>query len=295
MKPVNVYVSARGNAFMTDIASWIVEAAGLCGRTVELFTDQLPRADSAINLVVAPHEFFVLYDAPKHEIERAAAASVPICTEQPGTPWFNLTAGILRDTPLVIDINRHGVEALRGRGHEAIHLRLGGVPSMEAPTVARDVDTLFLGGITDRRAAELAGLAPLLWNRNVELRLFRFSAPVRDGAPGLVFGRDKYDLLARSRILLNLHRDDVTPGYFEWARLVEAMANGCAILTEPSTEHEPLVDGEHFVATDDVPTALARVARRPGPLSRARRGRPPRRAPRPFAGRLAPSHPRSAR
>ena len=31
MRPVNVFVAAHGNAFMTDIASWIVEAAALLG------------------------------------------------------------------------------------------------------------------------------------------------------------------------------------------------------------------------------------------------------------------------
>ena len=130
---------------------------------------------------------------------------------------------------------------------------------MRAPEVERDLDLLFLGGSTPRRAATLASLGPLLWDRDVELRLFRFSAPVDGAAPGTVFGDDKYRLLARSRILLNLHRDDVAPGYFEWARMVEAMANGCAVLTEPSTGYEPLVDGKHFVVADDLAAPLAEL------------------------------------
>ena len=178
MRPVKVFVSGRGNAFMTDIADWIVEAAELAGRSATRVTEQLPADDGSINLVVAPHEFFVLFDAPKATIARAAAASVPICTEQPATPWFNLTAGILRDTPLVLDINQHGAAALRARGHEALQLRLGGVPSMRVPDRERHIDALFLGGSTPRRAAELAQLGPILWDRRAELRLFRFTAPV---------------------------------------------------------------------------------------------------------------------
>jgi hypothetical protein len=263
-KPVNVFVSPRGNAFMTDIARWITEAAVLAGRHAQLVTDRLPSADGSINLVVAPHELFVLDDADDATIARVAAASVPVCTEQPGTPWFNLTAGLVRDSPIAIDINPHGVAALRARGHEALHLQLGGVPSMVAPSVRRDVDVLFLGGSTPRRAAKLAELGPLLWDRHVELRLFRFSAPVHGDAPGVVFGADKYALLARSRILLNLHRDDVAPGYFEWARMVEVMANGCAVITEPSTGHEPLVDGKHFVASNDFAVDLAELLDDPG-------------------------------
>ena len=258
-KPVDVFVSSRGNAFMTDIARWIVEAAQQSGRTAALVCDRLPSASGAINLVVAPHELFVLDDASDATIARAAAASVPICTEQPGTPWFNLTAGLIRDAPIVIDINPRGVDAIRGRGHEAMHLQLGGVPSMRAPAVDRDLDLLFLGGSTPRRAATLASLGRMLWEREVQLRLFRFSAPVDGAAPGTVFGDEKYRLLARSRILLNLHRDDSAHGYFEWARMVEAMANGCAVLTEPSTGYEPLIEGKNFVVADDLATRLAEL------------------------------------
>ncbi|MFW2332947.1 glycosyltransferase, partial [Ilumatobacter sp.] len=201
----------------------------------------------------------LLSDFDDRTIHRAAQLSAPVCTEQPGTPWFDLGVITVRSSPLVLDINAHGVAALCDAGIEAHHLRLGAVPSMRAATVERDVDVLFLGGKTDHRAERLAQLAPTLWERDVELRLFSFTRPVRRGEPGLVFGDDKYRLLARSRILLNIHRDDARPGYFEWARMVEAMANGCCIVTEPVTGHEPFLDGEHFVATDDPEAALAEL------------------------------------
>jgi hypothetical protein len=120
----------------------------------------------------------------------------------------------------------------------------------------RDIDVLFLGGDTVRRGAVLSTLGPLLWDRRADIRLFRFTEPVHGGTPGLVFGRDKYDLLARSRMLVNVHRDDSSPGYFEWARMIEAMANGATVVTEPSTGFEPLVPGEHFVQTDDIAGAV---------------------------------------
>lgn len=253
---------------MTDIAHWIGEAAQTSGRTVSIVQNRLPADDDAINLVVAPHEFFTLCEETDSAIERAATFSVPVCTEQPGTPWFNLTAGIIRDCPLAIDINPHGVQGLRDRGLEAVHLQLGGVPSMAAPTVSRDLDVLFLGGSTPRRGAQLASLAPQLWDRPAELRLFQFTAPVDGTVPGVVFGQHKYSLLARSRILLNIHRDDSSDGYFEWARMVEAMANGCAVLTEPSSGCEPLVPGEHFVATDDLERGLAELLDDPSRCNR---------------------------
>jgi len=258
--PVRVHVTSAGNQFFDDLGAWLVEAAIRSGRAASLVHDRLPTLDGAIHLVVAPHEYYELADAPKAALQHAAAVSIPLCTEQPGTPWFHLAVDACRRTSLCIDINPHGVAALRDLGFAAEHLQLGAVPSMSAPGVERsiaepEIDVLFLGGLDDRRGEILAELAPGLVRRRCELRLFRFERPSRHGAPGLVFGDDKYALLARSRLLLNLHRDrsahlaagtrDVP--YFEWARVVEAMANGCVVVTETSEGYEPLEPGVHFV------------------------------------------------
>src|SRR3954451_2969119 len=41
--------------------------------------------------------------------------------------------------------------------------------------------------------------------------------------------------------------------------MVEAMANGCAVLTEPSTGVEPLIEGKHFVAAEDLAMPLGEL------------------------------------
>ena len=260
---------------MGDIATWIVEAGRLLGYPSELHDRGCrPNDGSSINLVVAPHEFYLLGDFTDRQIDDAARLSVPVCTEQPGTPWFEISRLFCRASKLVIDINLHGVEALRSHGIDAHHLRLGGVPSIDRRIAGatRTTELLFLGGRTDRRSERLAEMAPLLWDRAVDLRMFSFNRPVSAGVGGLVFGAAKYDLLADSRVLLNLHRDDARPGYFEWARMIEAMANGCCVVTEPSAGYEPLEPGRHFIETDDPaavirsllddPAATAAVARR---------------------------------
>ena len=260
LRDLNVYVAPRGNAFMTDIARWIAEAGALTGRTARLVDDgSTPRDAEATNLVVAPHEFYLLGDHDDATIDRSARLSVPVCTEQPGTRWFDIGLVTAAASRMALDINTHGVAALQDAGIDAAHLRLGGVPSMVAPAVERDIDVVLLGGKTERRAARLAAMAPGLWDRNCDLRLFSFSKPVQADTPGLVFGDDKYRLLARSRILLNIHRDDARPGYFEWARMMEAMANGCCVVTEPVTGFEPFVEGRDFIATDDLEGAVAEL------------------------------------
>jgi hypothetical protein len=191
---------------------------------------------------------------------------VCVCTEQPGTPWFHLSVDACRRGLAALDISAHGVAALCAVGVRAERLTLGAVPSMTVPSRERTIDVGFLGGLDDRRGAVLAELAPALSRRRSELRLFRFDHPVGGHTPGLVFGREKYELLASTRVLLNIHRDrsadlprDAEPAaYFEWARMVEAMASGCVVLTEPATGYEPLEPGVHFVeaAATDFAVAL---------------------------------------
>jgi hypothetical protein len=265
-RPVNVFVAESGNDFMADIAGWLAEAAELVGHPSRLVRDgSLPTDAAAINLVVAPHEFYVLSDADDAAIDAAVRCSTPVCTEQPGTSWFDMTVLLSRASPMVLDINTHGVAALQAEGIEAQHLRLGGVPSMDRRSASdgRPTDVLFLGGLTDYRAATLATLASQLWERQADLRLFDFSRPVDGAIESLVFGAAKYDLLASSRLLVNIHRDGGDGGdgganhYFEWARLVEAMANGCVVVTEPATGFAPLESGKHFIETTDIAATIA--------------------------------------
>ncbi len=256
---LKVFVAPTGNGFMRDIASWLVEAARGAAREAVLVDDALPAFDGSINLVVAPHEFFELYDAPRADLQRAAAASICVCTEQPGTPWFHLSVDACRRGVAAVDINPQGVAALRDVGVDARHLRLGGVASLDGSNVGeRRNDVLFLGGLDDRRGAALADLAPHLWRRRAEVRVFRFDRPITPSTPGVVFGRAKYELLASSSVLVNVHRDRSAdlpagarpPTYFEWVRMIEAMANGCVVVTEPSEGFEPLEPGRHFVEAD---------------------------------------------
>jgi hypothetical protein len=254
---VNVFVAKRGNQFMVDIAGWIAEAAELTGRRVALINDRLPSADGSINLVVAPHEFFELYDAPRKDLKRAAAASICVNTEQPGTPWFRLAVEVCHRGLLTLDISDQGVDALHDVGVSAERLGLGGVPSMHSapPSNDRPIDVLFMGGLDDRRGAALAELAPHFWNLHTDIRVVAVDRPIDADTPQTVFGAEKYRLLGASKLLLNIHRDrsasatsDAShPPYFEWARAVEAMAAGCVVISEPSDGSSPLVAGTHFV------------------------------------------------
>ncbi|MGE0139063.1 MAG: glycosyltransferase [Ilumatobacteraceae bacterium] len=257
---VRIFVSPDGNGFMTDIATWLAEAAREAGRPAEVVSDGSLPDGELIDLVVAPHEFFELTRHPIGNLQRAAAASICVNTEQPGTTWFRFASDACARGLLTLDISTQGQVALSSMGVTTWHLQLGGVPSMEVGAAEdRSIDVLFVGSLDDRRGEALARLAPRLHRRTTELRLFRFDRPATPGTPGLLFGAEKYRLLSSAKLLLNVHRarppqrssrQQQTAPYFEWARMVEAMANGCVVLTEPSEGTSPLRPGVHFVEAD---------------------------------------------
>lgn len=248
---------------MADIAQSLVDACGELGRDAALALDGVPEP-GWLNIVVAPHEFFTLHAGDSRHLAAALPHFVTISTEQPGTPWFETSLRFARRAVARYDINRHGADAATARGVATRWLQLGATRSMIAPVAptGRDVDVLFLGGDTQRRREVLAALAPTLQRFRCELRMFPIDRPVDETTPGLVFAADKYALLARSRVLLNVHRDERRPAYFEWARMVEAMANGCVVVTEPADGYAPLVAERDFLTgegSDGLAAALTAV------------------------------------
>lgn len=248
-----MFVSAHGNVFMREIAEHLVEALELSGERAELVDSELPHEEPEVtNLVVAPHEFFGLFPTDEAHRIAAARASLSINTEQPGTPFFDIAMRYARHGGVVLDINPFALQAVRRAGIAAVHLPLGVVRSMDAWGGARSprpVDFTFMGGRTPRREAFIGGAGGLLWEWSTDLRFFSWHRPVRaievETSSFFAIGPAKYEALARSRIMLNIHRGDEP--YFEWVRIVEAVANGCAIATETSVGTEPFVGGAHML------------------------------------------------
>jgi hypothetical protein len=245
-----VYVSSFGNVFMTEIAESLVQAMARGGRAVQLHRTGLPRAEAGVrNLVVAPHEYFTLYDgASEADIVKAASNSISLGVEQPGTYWFEYGIRYASYGPLAMDINRRGVNELRRRGVEAYRLQPGYHPDWDVwggGANDRPCDVLFLGSLTARRAAVLAQAAPILSQWSCDLRLFLGDRPVRQESEHFVVGQRKREVLTNSRVLLNVHQGD--RDYFEWIRVLEAMTNGCLVVTEASGGYAPLVPFRHFL------------------------------------------------
>lgn len=249
----NVFVSAAGNLFMTELAELLVAGLRDMGVEAELRRSGLPTPESAVvDIVVAPHEYFLLLPRDQRE---AAAESVEHCsvllTEQPGSPWFDLSLAYATRASAVLDINPAGVTTLRALGIDAHLLPLGYHRSwdhwMGRPD-DRPIDVVFMGGLTPRRETQLATMAPILSELDCRLLFHDSRRPQTEAGSNYVHGPEKFQLLQSTKILLNIHRDE-TP-YLEWQRLLGAMANGCVVLTETVLDSAPLEPFCHFAMCD---------------------------------------------
>lgn len=264
MAPTACFVSAsRQNVFFAELLDALADELEALGIAVEWAIDHFPEHRDGLAYVFVPHELLPLLMADAHPNEHQLRRSVTICTEQPGTHWFEESAQISQRAARTVDINQVGVSALRKLGIDARFLQLGYTPrwdrwhgDRDAP---RSIDVALLAGATPRRLTAVARCARQLAGRRTELHLPEAVVPHRADSELFISGSRKWDLLSQSRLLLNVHRGDL--GYFEWQRAIEAIANGCVLLSEHSLGFEPLVPGEHFISVsfDSLDVALEGV------------------------------------
>ncbi len=252
------FVLAPGqNAFFTELATALRDELRDLGVKTTMGVGWPAPESGRAYAMVAPHEHLII--AKQRGLPGAALArTVCICTEQPGMTWFNDAARVASRCGAVLDISARGAELLRRRGIRAEHMPLGYTRLWDrfSPAAERDVDVAFLGGATLRRERILAGCAPLLAGHRCRLILSDNSQPNLVSSESFLAGSDKLDLLARSRLLFNVHRH--SEPYFEWVRVLEAIHCGAAVISEWSHDYEPLVPGEHFLSAR--PQSFAEVA-----------------------------------
>ena len=249
-----LHVAGRGNLFMADLAALFGAGLEDLGIRSRVAVDEIPEGgDGHVDVIVAPHEWFVLGPSlvPDDRFEIVSRSAV-LTTEQPGTQWFDLGLPWVKAAAAAFDLNRRAVDALSAHRRDVVHTpvgyhrsidRWGGVDDGPRPLAAT-----FLGGATERRLSLLAGLAPVLGHRDSRLLLHDPRRPVTNEHEWFVAGERRPELLAASKVLVNLHRGEEP--YFEWVRAIEAVANGAVLLSEPSSGHEPLEPFVDFVVAD---------------------------------------------
>jgi hypothetical protein len=242
--------TSRGSYFMTELLEALSAATAATGDTTELVLDEFPPLRDGCTYVVIPHEFHAWGHPGGFPDARQCARTIALCTENPGTVWFEQTYQLVQQFAAAVSINRSSAAELRRRGVRCESLQLGYSPLWDSwrgdDDVQRPIDVLYLVAADTRRDPILAGLGGDLWPRQCELLVPPLEPRTRP-RPDFLKGAEKYHRLRSARILLNLHR--TTSSALEWMRFLEAICNGCVVVSEPCRDSDPLVPGEHFIAS----------------------------------------------
>ncbi|HXW79047.1 MAG TPA: hypothetical protein VEJ84_06085 [Acidimicrobiales bacterium] len=190
-------------------------------------------ATLAVNHLVVPGPPILLFGA--HLLKEQEAAQVPDSTiiynlEQvsPESTWTSpVYMSLLRRCP-IWDYSARNLEALAELGitSRTKHVPVGYVPELTRiePSPTQDIDVLFYGSVNDRRARALT---------QVKARGLNVQAIFG------VYGSDRDELIARSKVVLNLHFYESS--IFELVRVSYLLANRKAVVAEchPRTEIDP--------------------------------------------------------
>lgn len=250
MLEIAFVLAPRQNLFFAELQRALAAEIERHGARASLHVGAYPPPrEGLVYAIMPPHEYFTLMDGRVGPPVEVHERTIFISAEQPDTPFFSANLHFAQFPGALFDINRLAVRAYAERGIEAHHLQLGYTEAWDflpeaAGTAARDIDVLFMGAASERRLRHLASYTHTLSRRSCRWVISDNSRPNWEASESFL-GDEKWDLLGRSKVLINLHQGE-TP-YFEWLRIVQAMANGCAVVTEASLDSDPLVAGEHML------------------------------------------------
>ncbi|WP_340685988.1 glycosyltransferase [Amycolatopsis coloradensis] len=268
------FVSAEGgSSFMEELLEVVADAVRSAGGRARTAVGKYPEAGPDTVYVVVPHEYFVICPDTDFPDAEQVRRTIGFCVEHPGTSTFERTVSLVRALGAAVDIHVDATAELRRRGVKVEHFQLGYTPlwdlwggDLDSP---RDLDVTYLGTAERRRSALLGSYARDLEGLRTRL-LTPPHEPMTAARVDFLPGKAKFEHLARSRFLLNLHREQKQT--LEWVRTLEAMTNGCVVISETSADIEPLVPGEHLVITraESLGTVAAALAAEPGRERRLR-------------------------
>jgi hypothetical protein len=225
---------------------------------VTLSEGPLPTGDDDVYVVV-PHEYFVVMPPEELPSPGQLERTIGFCVEHPGNETFETTVRMARQLAACVDINDDSTVELNALGIAAERFVLGYSTSWDrwhGGESDRPHDVIYLGTTDDRRSRLLAFDVEPLHDADVLMAMPPHEPMVRP-RPDFFMGEEKLELLGASKVMLNLHRG--TSRSLEWARVLEAMCNGCVVVSEHSVDFAPLRPGEHLLFGS--PRTLVHLAR----------------------------------
>ncbi|MDX6654329.1 MAG: hypothetical protein QOH18_1039 [Solirubrobacterales bacterium] len=239
-------LSPGQNWFFVDLVATLREELERQGVPSSLHTEGFPEPRPDLVYVIAPpHELAALEGEGVLPGPELLSRSLFICAEQPGTVHFEDNVTLARRGGITFDINQRATELMDARGVAARRLQIGYSPRWDHfdPDRERDIDILVLASQTTRRLRYLASYGRVFSRWNCHIQLSDNSAPNVGAGPGFVTDA-KWDLLGRSKAIINLHQGEEP--YFEWLRALDAIHAGTVLVSEHSHGIEPLLPDHHL-------------------------------------------------
>jgi hypothetical protein len=239
-------ISPRQNAFFRELAAVLRGALAELGVETRIETAFEEPAPGRAYVLLPPGEFLEVEGPGAWPDRRTLARTIFVTAEQPGGQHFERNLPLASAPAAWFDFNRLAVREYRRAGIPAQHLQLGYTPVWDRfGTADRDVDLTFLGCATSHRLRTMAGWSNEVAGLRTRMIITDNRRPNTATSASFVAGERKLDLLARTRVLVNLHRGPLP--YFEWQRVLEAIHCGAAVVSERSVDHEPLEPGVHLL------------------------------------------------
>jgi hypothetical protein len=247
MPEVAFVCSPRQSWIMQELGETIRYELELQGIPCSVHSDGFPEP--------LPHRLYALM-APREFVAREGPDALPddailkrtvfICADPPGEELDAETFALMRRAGVVFDVDVRSVLKLHREGIPARGLRPGHSVLRDRfdPAAERPIDVTFLGTASPRRLALLSRYASVL--SRYECRFVLADPAELNSAESPSFlAESKYELLGRSKVVINLHRDEHS--YLEWLRMIEAMHSGAVFVTEHASGLAPFVPGEHLL------------------------------------------------
>jgi glycosyltransferase involved in cell wall biosynthesis len=259
-----------GNAFIFEILEAVAsEVRALGGDAIAHKGTVADVDDGNTAFLIVPHEYYWFNPRPSPEHLRRTIA---LDTEHPGTGAFEVSSRVAQVVGAVFEISTDSVQELERRGVRSELFTIGyngRWDTWHGEQRQRSVDLTYMAAADPERVQALARLAPDLAGINANLLVPPYEQRVA-ARPDFLVGEQKWNFLADTNLLLNLHREAKTA--LELIRVVEAICNGCVVLTEPSTGLGGLVPGTHLLVSprETIAHEAQRVLADPGLLREIR-------------------------
>ncbi len=228
---------------MSELLDVIADAVRSGGGHATARVGTVPEEWDDTVYVIVPHEYYAIVPRDRLPSSPMGKRIIGLCVESPGTQTFEAVVASAQSLGALVATSTEATVELRRRAIRAEHFELGYSPIWDrwkGGNGDRPVDITYLGTLESRRSGIVAGWADELWQWQVQL-LMPPHEPMMGARPYFLPGDGKWHHLCRSKVILNLHREQSRT--LEWVRVLEAICNGCVVVTERIVACSPLTPG----------------------------------------------------